>query len=674
MSVTFPGPMQPLAGSREHVPDDAARARLIEVLVRHATHRPDAVAVRDRSAALSYRDLVARAGDLAERIREHGGGPGSTVLLHLPHGAASVVGIVAVLMAGGRYVVADPRAPLGRRRDILAELREPVLLVDPDLDADRDPDTGRRWYAGVPARAVLALRPDAGDGGHAGTGRQGAPPAGRPHPVRPAPDEAYVLFTSGSRGTPKGVRQSVAAVLAMAQNQVEVLGLAPDDRVSLLTSFGYDMAGVDLWSTLLAGATLVCTELAEDGAAETVGQWAAAEVTVVHAAATVWRILLEELARTATRPDRVRLVLIGGEAAYAQDVRRSRALLGQHLAVAHGYGASEVSFVSLAVLEPGDEPRPGQLTAGRPMPGLQVRLSGAGDGECSGVAGAVGEIEVSGPLVALGYLHGPDPAFPEHPDGTRSYRTRDLGTWLPDGSLIVRGRADRQLKVLGHRIEPEELEGVLGSVTGVRACVVVPVRGADGTRLVAYCIPDAGTERQERDLQGLADRVRDAAAQRFPLAVRPVATFLREDLPLTVSGKIDRLSLEHAAAEDLAQSRGSGATPHLCGPLSETTAKVRAAFADVLGHAAESLPVDATFFELGGHSVQLAPLRDRLRSTCPEAAGITVPTILTHQTSTQLAAFLRRCAADRDAPPGEAVVHRAAAATRRALRARKRRG
>lgn len=655
MRLTVQGPGGPSLGTGPSAVRTSARTRLVASLVRHAAARPESIAVRDGASALTYPELLDRAAGVAERLRRHGGGAGGTVLLHLPHGSTTVVGIVAVLMAGGRYVVADPHTPPGRRREIaeaVTDAGDAVLLADPLLD--------NGWSAGLPLRAVLRMPSVAGGAARASDAvgaESSLVPVWREDDAD-SQDEAYVLFTSGSQGKPKGVRQSVPAVLAMARNQVDVLRLTHRDRVSLLTSFGYDMAGVDLWSTLLAGGTLVCVDLAELGAGATLARLASSGVTVVHAATTVWRLILSELARGAPAPESLRLVLIGGEPAQQEDVQRSRALLGPHLSVAHGYGASEVSFVSLAVVDPGEEPPPGQLSAGPPLPGVSLELVGTeGDG--------TGELLVTGSLVALGYLGESSDAFTQRSDGRRSYRTGDVGVVRPDGSLLVRGRVDRQIKVLGHRVEPEELEGVLGAVDGVRTCAVVPVASAQGTRLVTYCSPV-----DDADPTRLAERMRRTAAERFPVAVRPLATFVRPELPLTVSGKVDRLSLERSAAEDLA-ARDRSAAP---GSVAGTTALVRAAFAHVLGQRAEAVPLDIAFFELGGQSLQLAPLCDRLRGSCPGAAGITVATILTRPTVAALAAHLETGTGHPRPAPDDATVQRAAAIARRARRARKRRG
>lgn len=574
---------------------------------------PRAPAVLAPDSTTTYAELAARAAGLAAHLLGDGpapgdsaagglgpGGPapGDVVGVCTPHGVDTVVSILGILAAGAAYVVLDPSWPAARIAALAAEVDVRAVVVGPDGPAIDAP--------------TVVLDPD-----------RRADPADLT--VRAAPDDlAYLLFTSGSTGRPKAVRQTHRAVLRCVANQRHQLGLTPVDRLTLVTSFGYDMAVVDLYSALLTGAALVPVDVATVGLAGLATAMAAHRVTVYHSAPTVFGYLLDVLGPD--RPaavDDLRAVLLGGEPVTGTLLRRARAVLPPDCTFVNGYGATEASFSVQHVIPPGHPIPAGAVPIGTPLPGYAVQLLDDQGAEHP----TDGQLVVCSRHVALGY-HGDDAltaaTFPPGPGPQRTYLTGDLAHRGPDGLLVHRGRIDRQLSVRGHRIEPAEIESHLEAAPGVRRAVVAGVPAGDELELVGFVLP---AEDHEPDLTAL----RAGLAERLPAYLLPTRLVLVADFPLTVSGKVDRRALVDAAAGTPTQPPAG--LP--AGPVGHTAQAVRRALADVLGRA--DLDPYAGFTELGAHSLHLAVLHADLVVGWP---ALRLVDLFAHPSVARLAAYL----------------------------------
>ncbi|BCJ33896.1 hypothetical protein Athai_13990 [Actinocatenispora thailandica] len=587
-------------------------AGLVELIDARVRETPDAVAVRGGGRSVTYRRLDAWADRLARRLAGHGVGPEVRVGVLLDRSPTLVTVLLAVLRTGAAYVPLDARAPADRLRWMLDDAAVRLLVVD-DRYADHDV-TGT---AGVP---VLNVDGDAEVAGVAPVRHvdgDGAVPPVRPADVRGA---AYVMYTSGSTGVPKGVVATVADVTALATDGCWRVG--PGDRVLFHAPYSFDASCYELWVPLVAGACVVVAPPTEPDAGWLRDQIDRHGVTHAHVTAGLLRAVAE---REPGCFGALSELLTGGDVVSAAAVDRVRAACPT-LRVRHLYGPTEVTLCATQhAVEPAEEVGD-RLPLGRPLAAMRVFVL---DERLRPVpAGVAGELYVAGTGVARGY--GDRPAqtasrFVACPwgAGERMYRTGDVARWRGDGALEYLGRSDDQVKIRGYRVEPGEAEAALAALPGVGQAVVV-VRGEPGAerRLLGYATPARAGERLD------PGALRRLLADRLPDYLVPSAVVVLDALPLTGNGKVDRRVLpepEYAAVDPQAPR----------GPREELLAGV---FADVLGLPA--VGVHDGFFDLGGHSLLATRLVSRVRSVL----GVEVPVraVFEAPTVAGLAALLDR--------------------------------
>ncbi|MGX7825168.1 beta-ketoacyl synthase N-terminal-like domain-containing protein [Actinokineospora sp. 24-640] len=517
------------------------RRTVVQGFADAARRWPTALAVGG-AEPLTYAALAARAGAVARALS--GLAPGTRVGVALPHGPSAIAAVLGVLAAGGAYVPLDPAFP-ARRRAMMAAVAGISAVVTDAVVTDAGGEPGD-----LPAVRIDRL-PDA------------------PLEVAEPGETAYVLFTSGSTGEPKAVAQTHPNLRHVVDNQIATLGVDATDRLSLLASLSFDAAIPDLFPALLTGAAVVPVDVRAAGVAETARLLAEHAVTVYHSTPTLYRYLLDY---GRSLPS-VRAVLLGGEQATWADLRRGRNAFAPGCVFVNGYGATEVTFAAQFQVAAAEVPATGDgpLPIGAALPGYALRL--ADDRE----------ITVVGERLARGYLSGPGDRFGVDADGTPTYRTGDLGEVLPDGVLRCLGRADRQVKVRGHRVEPAEVEAALAAASGARARVIA----RDG-RLLGY-VEDAAAD---------PAALRAAVAEALPPYCVPQAVVALAAFPLTVTGKVDERALPEPAA----------GTPGRA--MTDTERAVHDAWCAVLD--VPSVGLDVAFFDAGGHSLSLGVLRARL--------------------------------------------------------------
>jgi amino acid adenylation domain-containing protein len=561
--------------------------------------------VIDDDGVLRYRELAARAAAVADVVRRNGGS--RPVGLLCRHGGPMIAAMLGVLFAGRAYVPLDPTFPARRLAYQLTDSGAELLLTD-TVDHALAEDAPR----------VVDIDPVLADASTVDlTGLEPAEPD----------DLAYLLYTSGSTGTPKGVWQNHRNVVFAARNHIRNCAITPADRTSVLTSFGFDMAVTDTYSALLSGAAAAPIDLRGHGISRLADLLTERGVTLYHSTPTVYRYLVASLG--ARRLPGIRVVLLGGEAVTTRDLRLCRRHFDPECVFVNGYGATEVSFITQNHIA-GPAPRgDGPLPVGHPLDGLEVLLIGP-DGEPHPTEG---EILVRGKHVALGYHGLADDRFGTV-RGERTYRTGDLARRLPDGMLTVLGRADRQVKIRGHRVELGDIETRLADLPGVAQAAVTARRaGPNGDlELVGYIVPNG------------SDAAVDTAALRdvLPDYMIPRAIVRLAELPLTVTGKLDESALP---------------VPDPGTTTAELTAAERAiaeAWSQTLG--VPAVGPDVHFFELGGHSLLMGLVQQRLERSL--GRKLPMATLFGYPTVRSLAAHLA----------GSGGHHTAAAAADRAAR------
>ncbi len=549
-----------------------------EMLLTWARCRPDAVAIVGLAEVWSYGYLGRRASALATRLVGLGVGPGVRVALlaerTLPE---RVLGSVAVLLAGGAYVLLDPSYPLERLAWLLEDAGAPVVLTQCSL-LDR-----------LPASPATVLALDA---------REPLAETGEPPRAELCGDDlAYVVYTSGSTGRPKGVEIAHAGLLRLVHWFHHYYGLGEIDRGSLVVSPGFDAAVLEIWPYLAAGASVhVPAEEERLSPAGTFSWWRQEGITVaVLPTALADGVLREPLA--AAEGLALRAVIGGGEK-----------LLGRPATAApyslmNAYGPTETTVLSTTSrVKPWGMGEEGAPSVGRPIDGTRLFVvDRAGRLAAVGVAG---ELLIGGAGVARGYLRRPGltaerfvpDAFSGLP-GQRLYRTGDRVRLRADGELDVLGRFDLQVKLRGMRVELGEIESALERCPGVGE-VTVDVRASGSTqRLVAWWVPDQGADGEPAE-----ESLRERLARQLPAYMVPTSFVRLEALPRSAHGKVDRRALPDPEVE---VGRAYVA------PGNEVEAGLAALVGELLG--VERVGVTDDFFALGGHSLLVPRLVARVR-------------------------------------------------------------
>lgn len=493
---------------------------LDELFRAEAVRRPAAVAVRDAEAALTYRELADAAAEQARRLRAAGVRHGDAVLIGIQRSVAEAVAVLGTLWAGGTYVGVDLAQPAAHTARIVAKAAPTAAIV-----ADDDAESMARH--GLPV--VGPWQPDRVPGG------------GYVPPAPPDPDRlAYIAFTSGSTGEPKGVAIPHRGVIRLVHGPDHLMP-GPGDRVLRLSSLAFDASTFELWGALLSGATLeVCPPgLLSPG--ELGAFIAEREVTVAWLTAGLFR-LVQEFAPASLGT--LRQLLSGGDVVPHEHVARALAD-NPGLTVTNGYGPTEnTTFTTFySVREPGDVDGP--LPIGGPLPGTRVYIL---DRRARLLPpGAVGELYTGGEGLAVGYVgdkEETDRCFgflsPDVPE--RIYRTGDLVRIDGAGRIRFLGRADHQVKVRGYRIELTAISDALNGLAEVEDCLVTVTDGATSDkRLLAAVRLAPGTAATPVDL-------RDRLAERFPSFMVPSLWAVVDRMPVTANGKVDRRALTAAAA------------------------------------------------------------------------------------------------------------------------------
>ncbi|WP_345144491.1 amino acid adenylation domain-containing protein, partial [Dactylosporangium darangshiense] len=540
---------------------------------------PDRVAVRCGDVVLTYGVLRRRVLGLAGRLRGLGVGAESLVGLCVERGVDVVVAALAVWEVGAGYVPLDPDQPVARLSYIVADSGLRVLV-------------GHRGCAEPLAGMVAStLWLD-----EAGTDVDVVSGSVVPGGV------AYVMYTSGSTGRPKGVAVSHGALAAFVAAMLARPGLSAGDVVLAVTTFGFDIAGLELFGPLTVGGGVVVADRAAVRSPALLADLLGG-VSVMQATPATWRMLLDDgwSGRAGLR------VLCGGEAFPAGLAAELVSRVGE---VWNMYGPTETTVWSSCdrVVD--------VVTLGSPIAGTCWYVVDRWGGQVP--VGVPGELWIGGAGVARGYQGRPGltaerfVADPFAGDGGRLYRTGDVVVWRADGRLEFVGRADAQVKVRGFRIEPAEIEAVLRECAGVAAAVVVAVDG----RLVAYVVSDGEAVLSVVGLRGVV-------RERLPEYMVPAVFVELVSLPLNANGKVDRRALPAPDASRLALVEGFVAP---AGPVQEVLAGV---WAELLG--VERVGAVDNFFALGGHSLLATRVVSRVRSVfgveVPVAAVFDAPTV-----------------------------------------------
>ncbi|MEV0321981.1 amino acid adenylation domain-containing protein [Streptomyces sp. NPDC050658] len=565
---------------------DTPDESIVGLIGRQTAATPDATALIDGDVELTYAELDARARCLARELAGRGVGPETLVGLALPRSADLIVGMLGIWKAGAAYLPIDPKYPSSRLDYILSDARPRLILTTAQT-------------AGVlPASDVPSLFVEDVDLTHEAG-------ADAPSPALPA-NAAYVMYTSGSTGLPKGVtithRDVVNGVLRLADS----VGIGAGTLVLAGTSVNFDVSVFETVTTLAAGGTLdVVRDVLVIGER---GGWSGGVISTVP---SVFAELLDQVGGKI----RAEAVVFAGEALPAALVERVREVI-PGARVINAYGQTESFYATTFTA---DERWTGTSSApiGAPLGNMRTYVLGPGLRPVP--PGVVGELYVAG-NVARGYLGKARltaerfVADPYGPAGARMYRTGDLARWTADGTLEYVGRDDAQVKVRGFRIEPGEVEAALTAHPGVAQAVVVTRRHQGRAQLVGYVVPtdmwDSGSGAVDSigdldvDLTATvsARDLRGFVSGRLPEFMVPSVFVVLDRLPLAPNGKLDHKALPEPEFTGSAYRAPST-------PAEDVLAAV---YAEVLG--LDRVGVDDDFFAVGGDSIRSIQVVSRARA------------------------------------------------------------
>lgn len=548
-----------------------------------AERTPDAPAIFGSGRSLSYRELHHRAATAADWLRARDVGRDELVGLVMRRGPEQMVAILAALMAGGAYLPVDAALPAERVRYMLADGRVRCVLTNTGWR----PETG----AALSVLDVELSRP-------VSAAHRSVLPAATPD------DLAYVLYTSGTTGEPKGVMVSHRSIANVAADCNARFSLGPADRLMAISAFNFDLSAYDVFGALSAGAALVMPDA--DRAADPAHWLELCDrfgVTVWNSVPAIVRLLAEQATQGggADRLAALRLVMMSGDRIPAPLPSLLRRLKPDLRLVSLG-GPTETTIWN--ILYPiGDDQGGERVPYGRPNANNRAYILDA-DG-LDAPDWVTGEICAAGVGLARGYWADQERtaarfAYDERL-GERIYRTGDLGRYLPDGNIDILGRSDFQIKVNGYRIEAGEVETRLTAIGEVKQAVVVRQSGAEGDRLAAHLVP-AG------DVRPSTDQILHALHEHLPSYMTPSVIVWHDSLPLTRNGKVDRAGL--AAMTPHAATAGTAAA---AGETEGLQRQVAELWAPVLGVPAADIGPATDFYDLGGDSLAAARIFTAVR-------------------------------------------------------------
>jgi amino acid adenylation domain-containing protein len=578
-----------------------------ELVAEQAARTPDRIAVSHGDSTLTYRQLDRRAEELAQRLRAAGVAGGAVVAVVLERSPDLVVALTAILKAGGAYLYLDPGEPAEQRARITRDAAAKFAVIGSG-NSHQAPDVAH----------VLSMCDEA----------DAAALATMP-PTDITPDTpAYVCYTSGSTGEPKGVVVSHRAISRLVHNQ-SWMRVRDEDVFLQFTRVGFDVSTFEIWMPLVRGCRLAIAPPGPADLSELVETIRTEAVTVLWLTAGLFhKLVTDHLEGLAS----VRHLLAGGDVLSPSHVHRVLATY-PHLIFTNGYGPTEnTTFTTCwTTRTSGTAPR---VPIGVPIDGTTVAV--LGDDMRPVPDGEVGELWVGGEGVALGYLNKPgstaekfvadiDPSRP----GGRMYRTGDLVRWAEDGTLDFLGRSDRQVKIRGYRVEPSTVEMELLRNPGVeQAAALTQTDGAGDVRLIAYvAVGELSQDKWTAFSAGLREQLRSTV----PAHLVPWAIVVRPEIPLNPNGKVDRTALPDAKIP-------RNVWNDYVMPGDHVEHRLAAIWSDALD--VEPVGVHDNFFELGGHSLLAA----ELLTTLQQEFNVSLParTLYLRPTIADLAEELRQ--------------------------------
>ncbi|HET6976572.1 MAG TPA: amino acid adenylation domain-containing protein [Pyrinomonadaceae bacterium] len=562
-----------------------------ELFAAQAQQRPDAIAVVSDNQQITYEELDARSNDLAHRLRQLGAGVESSIAICVERSIERIVGLLGILKAGGVYVPLDSDYPTDRLSFMLDNSQIAVLLTD-DKTAMRMAELASDTIPQLNLDHQVITNPT---------------PVALADSFYAGEQLAYIVYTSGSTGQPKGVSIAHKSVARLV-NGAAYVRFTPNDVYLHLSSLSFDAATFDIWGALLNGGRVALMTPGPPSVEELAKVLKRDQITTVFLTTALFNLMVQEQpAALASIPE----VLAGGENVSIVHVHNhlaamaaAEAGISERYRFVHVYGPTEVTTFSTGEAMTSKIQNPATVSIGRPIANTTAYVL---DSQLQPVpVGVYGELYLGGLGLARGY-YGQTSLTAERfvPDvfsgepGARLYRTGDVVRQLSDGRIEFLGRTDHQIKLRGFRIELGEVEAAVTHAEGVRQAIVLMREDTPGDkRLVAYVVP-------ETEEFSIAELRRQLHTE-LPDYMVPAAFVLLEELPLNPNGKVNR--------KELPVPESSGSATSYVPPRTPTEQIVADIWSEVLK--IKQVGVEDNFFELGGHSLLAAQVISRVRTAC----------------------------------------------------------
>jgi len=564
---------------------------VLQLFEEQAVRTPESLAVICEEESLTYRGLNSRANQLAHHLRRHGVGPEVLVGICTERSPEMIIGLLAILKSGGAYVPLDPVYPEERLAFMAVDSGMQILLTTKQLP----PSMNNIASQNLTSKIIFI------DSDEIERESKNDPVAG----ITPE-NLAYVIYTSGSTGKPKGTMIQHKSLLNFVESAIDEYGIQKSDRVLQFASICFDASVEEIFPSLLSGGCLILrTDEMLDSVTGFLEKCEEMKITVLDLPTAYWHEVVAEFSRLKlTLPETLRLLIIGGERANPEDVGVWNRLIGDMPILVNTYGPTEATIVTTkfnlsGLIDIASEGR--EVPIGSPIQNAQTYIL---DKYLQPVpAGIPGELHIGGAGLARGYLNRNDLTaekfIPDHfsqTPGARLYRTGDLARYLPDGTIEFLGRLDRQVKLRGFRIEPEEIESAIINLPEIKECVVIAREDeSNHKQLVAYVTSDGE--------KIVSEELRNYVKTKLPDYMIPSFFVEIEKFPVTPGGKIDYRALPEPKIEYREEDFASARTPAedvLC-----------AIWMEILK--ISQIGIHDNFFELGGHSLLATQVISRIR-------------------------------------------------------------
>ena len=596
--------------------DESQIEAFTDTIRSRAAELPNHIAIRRGEQSWSYEQLVSRAEDIAHHLIDEGINQGDIIAITGAPGFDFIAAMLGVFLSGGVLLTLDENLPEHRRRLMLKEARAARVLNAGVLRSEIDGSLLEKHTGGTPVPlekhtggTPMPLEKRTGGTPMPLEKHTGGTPVPRPTcaaardlPRLKADDPAYLFFTSGTSGTPKGVLGCHKGLGHFLKWQREEFEIGPNDRSAQLTGLSFDVVLRDIFLPLTSGATLSLPEPQVHESAKQLAEWLKREeISILHTVPSLAQSWLNELKDPIELPS-LRRVFFAGEPLTDSLVQRWRETFGREASLVNLYGPTETTLAKCFFVVP-DKPLFGIQPVGQPMPNTQALV--LSENRLCGI-GEPGEIAIRTPFRTLGYMNSVEEQklrFIKNPftgeDNDLIYLTGDRGRYRPDGQLEILGRLDQQVKIRGVRVEPEEVNAVLARHPAVGSSVVIALKDdRNETALAAYFVyATPATDIAE---------LRTHLERHLPPALIPTYWIELDRLPLTPNGKVDR-----AALPEPDRSRSDRADQFVA-PGTPTEELIAGIWSEVLG--VSQVGVRDNFFDLGGHSLNVMRVMARIRS------------------------------------------------------------